>query len=107
MTAPQQLHPSELACPTCLRPWPLEASQFRPLTARELDVLSAWFHYRSVKMAAKLVGLGEQNAKNKLARARQKSGVGSNEDLAAMHLGLLRTPVQLMRSHNVRSEEPE
>jgi hypothetical protein len=56
VTEPQRLHPA--ACPTCQRPYP-QVDNSRPLTDRELDVLSAWLHYKSVQLAAKLVGVGE------------------------------------------------
>jgi len=88
VTHPQPLHPA--ACPTCLRPYPLVDS-YRPLTEREIDVMSAWWHYRSVKLAAVLIGVGEQRAKNLLAGARAKAGVQSNAELAAMYLGDLRS----------------
>ena len=101
MTAPQQLHPVSLACPTCQRPYPLVAPRSRPLTARELDALSAWWHYRSVKLAAVLIGVGEQRAKNLLARARARMGVHSNAELVGLHLGLIRSKADLMvMSHN-------
>lgn len=94
MTVPQPLHPS--ACPTCLRPYPLEAPRSVILTDRELDALSAWFHYRNVKLAAVLIGVGEQRAKNLLARARARSGVRSNDELVTMHLGVIRPVAELV-----------
>ena len=100
MTEPQRLHPDSGACPTCQRPWPLEAPQYRPLTERELDVLSAWWHYRSVQLAAKLIGVGEQRAKNLLARARARSAVRTNTELVTMHLSQIRPVSTLIESHN-------
>jgi hypothetical protein len=94
MTEPQRLHPD--TCPTCQRPYPLEAPQYRPLTEREVDMLSAWFHYRSVKLAAVLIGVKEQRAKNLLARARQRSGVRTNGELAATHLEAIRPKLELI-----------
>jgi hypothetical protein len=91
---PQRLHPDTGACPTCQRPWPLAAS-CRPLTDRELDVLSAWWHYRSVQLAARLIGVGEQRAKNLLASARAKAGAATNLEAATMQLGLLRSVLDL------------
>lgn len=76
------------------------------LTPRELDVLSAWWHYRSVQLAAKLIGVGEQRAKNLLARARQRSGVQTNEELVVEHLASIRSVRELV-SHNVRRAEAE
>lgn len=105
MTEPQRLLVRHAECPTCQRPWPLEAPQHRPLTERELDVLSAWHHYRSVQLAARLVGVGEQRAKNLLASARRRSGVDTNAQLVVMHLGLLRSVEDLARSHNTGREE--
>ena len=96
MTEPQRLHPQELACPTCFRPYPLEAPRTVTLTAREIDALSAWWHYRNVKLAAVLIGVGEQRAKNLLAAARQRSGVHSNEELVAMHVGSIRPVTDLV-----------
>jgi hypothetical protein len=105
MSEPQRLHPATLACPTCQRPWPLEATSSRPLTGRELDVLSAWWHYRSVKLAAVLIGVGQQRAKNLLASARGKGGVHSNIELVGLHLGLIRPRADLVTQHNRRREE--
>lgn len=96
---PQRLHPHSDACPTCQRPWPV-VDNYRPLTDRELDALSAWWQYRSVQLAAKLIGVGEQRAKNLLASARAKAGVGSNGELAAMYLGQLRSIEALVAQHN-------
>ncbi len=103
MTAPTPLHPA--ACPTCQRPYPLEAPSFNPLTEREVDMLSAWYHYRSVKLAAVLIGVTEQRAKNLLARARSRSGVHSNGELVGMYLGLIHSKADLVGSHNgIRGE---
>lgn len=85
---PQPLHPA--TCPTCQRPWPL-VDNYRPLTEREIDMLSAWWHYRSVKLAAVLIGVAEQRAKNLLASARAKSGAPTNLELATLHVGLIRS----------------
>ena len=101
VTAPQPLHPA--ACPTCQRPYPL-VDGYRPLTEREIDVMSAWWHYRSVQLAAKLIGVGEQRAKNLLASARAKSGASTNLELCTLHLGLIRSVLDL-GSHNVQREE--
>ena len=103
MSEPQQLHPA--ACPTCLRPYPLEAPQYRPLTEREIDMLSAWYHYRSVKLAALLVGVKEQRAKNLLASVRVKSAVHTNTEAATLHLASIRSLRTLATSHNNRGEE--
>jgi biotin synthase-related radical SAM superfamily protein len=104
MTAePQRLHPDSGACPTCQRPYPL-VDTYRPLTDRELDALSAWWHYRSVQLAAKLIGVGEQRAKNLLASVRAKSGASTNLEAATLQLGQLRSVLNLA-SHNVQREE--
>jgi hypothetical protein len=102
----RQLHPVNLACPTCQRPWPLEAPSTRPLTERELDAVSAWWHFRSVKLAARLIGVKEQRAKNLLASARSRSGVHTNAELVGMYLGDLRSREDLIGSHNVSRREP-
>lgn len=105
MTAPQPLHPAAaVACPTCQRPYPLEAPQYRPLTEREIDVMSAWWHLRNVKLAAVLVGVGEQRAKNLLASARDKSGASTNLELATLHLGLIRSTHDLAQHNGSREE---
>jgi DNA-binding CsgD family transcriptional regulator len=102
LTEPQRLHPA--ACPTCQRPYPLEAPQHRPLTEREVDMLSAWYHYRSVKLAAVLIGVGEQRAKNLLASARSKGGVQTNPELVEKYLGQLRSVQALIaeRRNSIR-----
>jgi hypothetical protein len=101
MTEPQLLHPA--ACPTCQRPFPLVDS-YRPLTDRELDALSGWWHYRSVKLTAMLIGVGEQRAKNLLASARSKAGIHSNEELVEKYLGQLRSVADIIaqRMRNAR-----
>jgi hypothetical protein len=102
---PRQLHPVALVCETCQRPWPLEAPSIRPLTSRELDALSAWWAMRSVKLAARLIGVKEQRAKNLLAAARARSGVHTNSELAGMYLGELRSKEDLITSHKVSGRE--
>lgn len=86
-----------LACPTCGHLLTVDAPM---LTSRELDALSAWWITRNVKLAAVLIGVSEQRAKNLLARARQRSRVHSNEDLVVQHLGRLRSKKELVASHN-------
>ena len=103
MTLPQPLHPA--ACPTCQRPYPLEAPQFRPLTDREIDMLSAWYHYRSVQLAAVLLGVKEQRGKNLLASVRAKTGMPTNIEAATLHLASLRSLRTLATQHNRRQEE--
>jgi DNA-binding CsgD family transcriptional regulator len=100
VSEPQVLHPDHVRCPTCFRPWPVEADTYRRLTSRELDAISGWWEYRSVKLTARLLGVGEQRAKNLLASARVKAGVGSNGELAAMYLGQLRSIESLIAQHN-------
>ena len=68
-------------------------------------MLSAWYHYRSVKLAAVLIGVKEQRAKNLMSSVRSKSGVGSNTEAATMHLASIRSLRALATSHNHRREE--
>jgi hypothetical protein len=84
-------------CPTCgqLRP-----ESLRPLTARELEVLTHWWMTGSVKKAAQAAGVGEQRAKNMLARARMRSRVHSNDELLAAHMDAVRSLVQDRMTHN-------
>jgi len=89
-------------CPTCRQPLPVQKSL---PTDRELDVLAAWWMTGSVRQAAEMVGVGEQRAKNLLARCRFRSGVHSNEALLSIHMEALRSRVALGRSHNLQREE--
>ena len=84
-------------CPTCgqIRP---EARQ--PLTPRELEVLTHWWMTGSVKRAAQAAGVGEQRAKNMLARARIRTQVHSNDELLAAHMDAVRSLVQSRMQHN-------
>lgn len=71
-------------CPTCGQAWPDRLPG--KLTERELDLLSAWRHTQSVKLAAAQIGVGEQRAKNMLSAARNRSGAQSNAELLHLHL---------------------
>ena len=72
-----------------------------PLTPRELDVLIAWWVSGTVKQAARDVGVGEQRAKNLLARARIRSRVHTNAELLAVHMDEVRTRIQPQVSQNI------
>jgi dephospho-CoA kinase len=69
------------------------------LTARELEVLTHWWMTGSVKKAAQAAGVGEQRAKNMLARARMRSRVHSNDELLAAHMDAVRSLVQERMQH--------
>ena len=56
----------------------------RPVTDRELDVISAWWHQGTVKGAADLLGLHVQTAKNLLHTARMRAGVPNTLALAQL-----------------------
>ncbi len=68
-------------------------------------MLSAWYHYRSVKLAAKLIGVKEQRAKNLLASVRAKSAVHTNTEATTLHLASIRSLRSLATSHNARREQ--
>ena len=74
-------------CPTCGQ----AIAVTQTLTDRELDVLSAWWHVRSVKTAAVVVGVGEQRAKNLLARIRQRANVATNLEAGMAYASALRS----------------
>lgn len=57
----------------------------RTITARELEVVAAWWHTGTVKDAAALLGIHPQTAKNQLASARMRCGVSTTLALARMH----------------------
>jgi hypothetical protein len=84
-------------CPTCLQPLP---NAPRGLTARELEVVMAWWTTGSVSQAAVQVGVSQQRAKNMLAAARIRNGVKTNDQLLALNLDSIRTAVKELTSHN-------
>lgn len=84
-------------CPTCGH----ELRGSGRLTARELDVLAAWWMTGSVKAAAHQAGIGEQRAKNLLMRARIRNGVSTNDELLTMHFVAVRSLVSERMQHNV------
>ena len=86
-----------IRCPTCGQPRP---ESLRPLTPRELEVLTQWWMTGSVKKAAQAVGVGEQRAKNMLARARMRSRVRTNDELLSAHMDAVRSLVQERMQHN-------
>lgn len=88
-------------CPNCGN---VQRSGTR-LTARELDVLASWWMTGSVKSAARDVGVGEQRAKNLLARARIRNGARTNDELLAQHFAAVRSTVSERMSHNQRRDE--
>lgn len=77
----------------------------RSLTPRELEVLTQWWMTGSVKRAAAQAGVGEQRAKNMLARARIRSGVQTNAQLLAAHMDEVRSLVQSKVSQNMSGSE--
>jgi hypothetical protein len=85
-------------CPLCGQERP-DATQ--PLTERELEVLTAWWMTGSLKKAAIQVGVGEQRAKNMMARARIRSRVSTNRELLAAHMDEVRLLVQSKVSQNM------
>ncbi len=86
-------------CPHCGQQLPSSGGY---LTARELDVLTAWWMTDSVKGAAQMVGVGEQRAKNLLSRARIRNAVSSNGELLALHFGAVRTKATKVMQQNMR-----
>jgi hypothetical protein len=89
-------------CPTCLQPLP---NAPRGLTARELEVVMAWWTTGSVSQAAIEVGVSQQRAKNMLAAARIRNGVKTNDQLLALNLDSIRTAVKELTSHNEGQHE--
>ena len=73
------------------------------ITARELDVLSAWWLTGSVKAAASLLAMPEQSAKNHLHLARVRSGAASNVLLVQRYLFDLRSLAELRRTQHKRA----
>ena len=86
-------------CPHCGQPLPSGNDR---LTARELDVLTAWWMEGGVKKAAARLGIGEQRAKNLLARARIRNRARTNEDLLARHFDAVLSAVrdQVVTKHD-------
>ena len=68
------------------------------LTARELDVIAAWWHEGTVKGAAELLNISVQTAKNDLHTARLRSGAPTTLALARMYSKQLHT-VAVLRRH--------
>jgi hypothetical protein len=85
-------------CPLCGQERP---DSTQPLTPRELEVLTAWWMTGSLKKAALQVGVGEQRAKNMMARARIRSRVSTNRELLAAHMDQVRLLVQSKVSQNM------
>ncbi len=90
---------SREVCPRCHQVIPGEPAH---LTARELDVLVAWWLTGSVTKAAERAGLGEQRAKNLLAQARLRNQVRSNDQLFAMFSDSVRSRLEELVSQNNR-----
>ena len=86
-------------CPHCGQEIPDGASY---LTDRELDVLTSWWMLGSVKEAAADAGVGEQRAKNLLARARIRNGASSNGELLTQHFARVRSKAMERMQHNIR-----
>ena len=89
-------------CPTCLQPLP---NAPRGLTARELELVMAWWTTGSVSQAAIEVGVSQQRAKNMLAAARLRNGVKTNDQLLALNLDAIRSAVKEITSHNTDRHE--
>lgn len=85
-------------CPCCNRPLPFKRSE---PTARELDVLNAWWGTKNLRIAAEQCGLTYQRAKNLMARCRSRSGVRSNDELLVIHLDALRSRLAAGTSQNI------
>ena len=86
-------------CPTCGNQMPDHPGE--PLTAAELDALSAWWHTGSIKGAADLLSRAERTVINQLYRARIRDGVHTTLELVQLHIGELRTMSDLLKSHNL------
>jgi len=77
----------------------------QPLTAGEMDALSAWWHTGSVKRAADLLSRSPRTVINQLYAARIRNGVHTTHELLQLHLGSLRTMSQLLTQHNDRERK--
>ena len=89
-----------IECPTCGH----RRRESGRLTARELDVLAAWWMVGTVKGAADMIGVGQQRAKNLMARARIRNGTRTNNDLLEMHYAAVRSWAADRMQHNVNRE---
>lgn len=76
-----------------------------PLTAAELDALSAWWHTGTVRGAANLLSRAERTVANQLYSARIRNNVHTTVALLPLYLGSLRTVSDLLTQHNVRGKE--
>ena len=72
------------------------------LTARELDVIAAWWNVGSVKGAAELLNLTEQTAKGVLWKARLRAGAANNLTLARMYSARLPS-LTVLKRHRKRA----
>ena len=70
------------------------------ITDQELNVLSAWWHFGSVRAVARFYGRAEQTIKNQLMDARRRHGIHTTLELAQTYMAELRTIDQLPASHN-------
>jgi hypothetical protein len=89
-------------CPTCGQ---LYVGAVSYLTPRERALVSAWWHTGSVQLAAVMVDMAEQTAKNVMRTARIRNHVNSNAELAGAHLSILYSKPELVRLHNQRMKE--
>lgn len=87
-------------CPTCGH----RRQEGGRLTAKELEVLGAWWMVGSVKGAAEMAHVGQQRAKNLLSRARIRNRARSNDELLEMHFPAVRSWAADRMQHNVRRE---
>lgn len=76
----------------------------RSITARELEVIAAWWHTGSVVEAAKLLGIHEQTAKNQLYTARLRAGATTTLALARLYAKDLPSAAVLRRRSKQRSD---
>jgi DNA-binding NarL/FixJ family response regulator len=86
-------------CVTCGQELPRAVGE-RRISEQELNVLSAWWHFRSTKAVARFYGRSEQTIKNQLMDARRRHGIHSTPELAYLYMGELRTMDELATSHN-------
>ena len=77
----------------------------KPLTARQLVVLSAWWWTGGVRAAATMLRIPEQTAKNTLYLARLRGGAGTNLGLAQQHMADMLSKEPIVTSHNNRRPE--
>lgn len=88
-------------CPMCHQALPDTCPD---LTPRELELVTAWWMTGTVKAAAQAIGVGEQRAKNMMARARIRSRVSTNDQLLAAHMRAVLSHARESVQHNLIRE---